>query len=97
MRTAALSRGHSCRGEKFSTHLYLVSRLSMSGAIRLLLQTDVMARTEIIFYFVILIYNSTFVLTLGIVYSPQSSYYHHSGFAKYVGVYQKSTWFFASP
>jgi hypothetical protein len=51
MRITALSRGQSCRGVKFNAHLYLVSRLRMNGAIRLLLQTAVMGRTEIIFYF----------------------------------------------
>jgi hypothetical protein len=29
MRTGAISRGQSCRGVKFNTHLYLVSRLTL--------------------------------------------------------------------
>jgi hypothetical protein len=51
MRTGALSSGQSCQGVKSNTHLHRVPRLRMSGAIRLLLLTAVMACTEKIFYF----------------------------------------------
>ena len=50
MRIAALSRGQSGWGVKFYTHLYLVSRLRMNGAIRLLLQTAVMSCIKTKFY-----------------------------------------------